>query len=188
MQLRDYSDLKDLKAEAVEIPLNGVTYRAVPEPPAETVLAATGAGGGTVALMEALAASGVDERDPAAMQELAKSNPVLAMRIATAGLTQTERSMKFLSQVLEPDSAQRWLENMRAKPPCPPKEDPETWQPSPRLLADHRRRQITLRQAMAVYQELVQHYSQRPTEPPVSSRNGDGGTGETSTAGAPAEA
>lgn len=184
VQLRDYSNLRQA-TERVEVPLNGEVYFAIPEPAAEVVLAATGMRSGAVELATELMNLNIDQRDPQAMQRLTESNPVLAMRLATAGMSTTERSIKFLQEVLEPESARRWAENMRALPPLPPGADPETWEPTDVELAAHRRRQITLPQCMAVYNALVQHYAQRPTEPSSSSSNGDGGSGGISTAGAP---
>lgn len=184
VQLRDFSELRQA-TERVEIPLNGEVYFAIPEPAAEVVLAATGMQSGAIELATELMNLGIDQQDPAAMQRMTESNPVLAMRLATAGMSTTERSIKFLQDVLEPESARRWAQNMRALPPPPPGVDPETWEPTDAELAAHRRRQISLRQCMAVYNALVQHYAQRPTGPSSSSSNGGDGSGGTSTAGAP---
>lgn len=191
MELRDYSDLRAPAGGRVRIPLNGEVYYANPDPPAETTLAASG----KIPDGLADALSGINVKDPDAMKALEESNPVLLMRLAQAGQSSTERAIKFLQDVLEPESARRWAANMRPRPATPPPPegvDPEkweqTWQPTAGEQEAHNRRLITLRQCVAVYQELIGHYSGRPTAPPSSSENGHGGTGGTSTAGVPAGA
>lgn len=210
MELRDFSDLRTSGTtltdhsgmrtgeDRLRIPLNGQEYWAMAEPPAELILSAMGQVGGGEDLAAELAkltsGSGVGTET---LEQLAQTNPVLMMKVASAGMTQTERSIAFLQAVLLPESARRWAYFMKAppletacdaddprrvpgiEPPVRPTTDDEQ--------AEHRRYMITLRQCMAVYQDLIRAYGGRPTVPPSSSESGHGGTGGTSTAGAPAE-
>jgi hypothetical protein len=199
-ELRDLSDLRTADDEWMVVPLNGERYRVLTEPPAETVLGAMGNVGGGADLAEQLAELQKGGKlDAGTLAELQQSNPVLMMRMAAMGRSQTERSIAFLQAVLEPADARRWAENMRPPPervPCDAN-DPRRLPPDPAEpeavpvraatddeKRDHRRRMITLRQCMGVYQELMAVYSGRPTEPPSSSGNGHGGSGGASTGGA----
>lgn len=174
MQLTDHSALK--RTEPIEIPLNGEIYWAVGDPPAEVPLESMGAFDADElrALAEQLtkqdAGEAFDETDPAAM--------ATAARASAGALSHTQRAMVFMAQVLVPESAERWLANMK---PVDPK-----W--TKKKQEEHQRRQITLPQVMAVYGDLIKEYGRRPTTPPVSSSNGQGGAGGISTAGASAGA
>jgi hypothetical protein len=190
--LDDLSDMKsggaaDAAPDAglIKIPLNGEEYWAVRDPAAETLIAAMGQTTGTGELAAEVAKLGLSSTS---IEAIAEANPVLAMRIAAAGMGQTERAIKFLQDVLTPESARRWANAMRSKPQPPPDADPETWQPTDEEVEAHRKRMITMRQCLGVYQRLMAAYSGRPTVPPSSSSNGHGGTGGASTGGAPAEA
>lgn len=157
MQIQDFTDLKPV-SDDIEIPLNGVVYYADPNPAADLVLAAVGTGG-------------LSDDDIALLVEAANNGqeamtPTQQGRAAVAGMSATTRALRFLQDVLRPESAATWAENMKAKG------TPEA---------------ITLAQCMAVYRALLEVYTGRPTTPPPSSRNGRGGTGRSSTAGARAK-
>jgi hypothetical protein len=167
--LKDYSALK--RTENVEIPLNGEVYYAHGDPPANVPLGSLGAL--EPEDLEAMAAAaqavadgnGEMPADPALLAAVAKASG--------AGMTQTRRALQMLQQVLLPESLQRWELYMRSA-------DPQ-WTDEQK--AHHAARHITLAQVMAVHQDLVAYYGQRPTTPSQSSPNGLGGTGGTSTAG-----
>lgn len=161
MQLEDFSSLKP--TGDIEVPLNGAVYYAVPDPPSEVVLSASGAHI-PEGEMEAIASVIETGEDGATPQVLG-----LAVKASHAA---TRRALQFLQDVLRPESAQRWADNMRVQ-------RDEAGQ-----VVDNPER-ITLAQCMAVYRALVQVYAGRPTEPPSPSQNGHGGTGTTSTAGLP---
>jgi|SRR5215207_731881 len=188
--LEDVSNLREgggvdasPEASLIKVPLNGEVYWAVRDPAAETIMSVMGSASGAGDLATEIQRLGVTGKS---MEEVAADNPVLAVRLASIGLTQTERTIRFLQDVLLPESARRWAENMRAKPPAPPGAG-DDWYPSDEEIEAHRRRTITMRQCLAVHQRLMAAYSGRPTVPPSSSQNGHGGTGGASTAGAPAE-
>lgn len=167
--LNDYSGLK--RTERVEIPLNGEVYYAEPDPPAGTTLASLGAFTpdeitAMATAMKARADDTTEDVDVAVM-----------LQASAAGMNNTRRAVKFMDDVLEPESASRWASNM-----MPAKDD---WTAAQKK--KHAAKHITLAQVMAVYGDLVAHYSNRPTTPSSSSQNGRGGTGGTSTAGASAK-
>jgi hypothetical protein len=190
--LDDLSDLKnggdppsaDPMAGLIKIPLNGEVYWAVRQPAADTMLGNLGSTASAGEIAQELGRLGLDGTS---MDELARVNPVLAIRVAASSMSQTEKSLRFLQEVLLPESARRWRDNMRPLPPMPEGADPDSWYPTDDELAAHRRKAITLPQCMGVYQRLMVVYSGRPTVPPSSSQNGHGGTGGGSTAGAPPE-
>lgn len=165
----DFSNLRDERGgKPIKIPLNGQTYHAIPDPPADLVLEAiTG-----VEVDPELAAR--FEADP---ESLTQSERIL---VAAKGREGRRRQVAFLDQVLDADSAERWAFYMAPLP-----DDPK---PTAQKRRDHEKHRITLPQAQAVYQTLIRIYSAgRPTEAPSSS-NGHGATGTSSTAGAPSEA
>jgi DNA-binding NarL/FixJ family response regulator len=177
MQLNDYSDMK--KGGVITIPLNGETYEAYADPPADVSLESIGAM--NAADLQALAKVIEQQKAGETVALDIENDPqfaAAAMRAGSAGLTHTHRAVMFFQHVLTPESAERWAANMR-----PP--DPEA---SKAEQKKHIARQITLQQVMAVHRELVAVYGGRPTTPPSSSQNGHGGTGGTSTAGASAGA
>lgn len=119
--------------------------------------------GGQV-LMPAISLDGLDQlvgKDQAALQALPAEQQALA---ATAVNRQTLAALQFMDLVLLPDSAQRFAERMRS-----------VTEP------------ITLAQAFEVWRWLLGQYGARPTMPSSPSGNGHDGTGQSSTAGAPAE-
>ena len=163
----DFTHLREARAgKAIAIPLNGTTYHAIPDPPADLVL-------------EAVAGESAVDPDMARRWEADPTSltNAEAIAVAAAGRQERRKRMRFLDAVLEPDSAERWARNMAPLPddPKPTPAQRKKWQ------AEH----ITFEQAQAVYQHLLSMYSGgRPTEAPSSS-NGHGASGATSTAGAP---
>lgn len=95
-------------------------------------------------------------------QDTANVSPEKLTKAADGVKTHTARALQFLDMVLLPDSALRFAERMRSL------ENP-----------------ITLEQTLQVWTWLIAQYSGRPTEPSSPSANGHGGTGTSSTAGAP---
>ena len=162
MQLEDFSNLKPVGD--IEIPLNGLVYYADPNPPSETVLAATGAH---------LADSDVDAIQQVMSQgEQGVTQQVLGIAVK-ASHAATLRALQFLQDVLRPESAERWAANMKVQ-----RDAAGTVVENPAA--------ITLAQCMAVYRALVKVYAEgRPTEPSSPSPNGHDGTGTTSMAGQP---
>lgn len=175
VQLQDFSSLRSPQAEDVIIPLNGETYRAVPEPAADTLLDSVGQVADAQGLAQAL--EGVDVTDEKSLREAVATNPMLAVRLGVGGLSQTEKAIRFLQQVLYPEDAVRFAENMKPAP--------ASWPKAKRTA--HEKRKITLPQALAVYRSLQEHYSGHPTEASPSSQGGAADTGATSTDGAGAE-
>jgi hypothetical protein len=176
-QLTDHSSLK--RGGTIKIPLNGEVYEAMGDPPAEIPLESLGALDaddlGTIAKVMQLHDAGAD------LEAASAADPSLlaaAAKAAGAGMQSTRRALRMLEVVLLPDSLERWQANMR--PPDP------KWAKAKQTA--HRDKMITLQQVMAVYQDLMKEYGRRPTSPSLSSTNGHGGTGGTSTAGAPAGA
>ena len=163
MQIEDFSSLKEV-SDDIEVPLNGVVYYAIPNPPADVVVAA--ASGGTDAQISAAVkamAQGEDRLTPAEQADA-----------TVASRSSLQRAMHFLDQVLRPDSAALWAENMRQAydDDGKPVDNPAA---------------ITLTQCVAVFRALLGVYSGRPTTPPSPSQNGRGGSGGRSTAGARAK-
>ena len=164
----DFSNLREERAgKPIKIPLNGQTYHAIPDPPADLVLdAITG-----VEVDPELAAR--FEADPESLTQAER------ISVAAKGREGRRRQMAFLDEVLDDDSAERWAYYM-APLPAEPK-------PTPQKRREHEKHRITFPQAQAVYQALIKIYSAgRPTEAPSSS-NGHGATGSSSTAGAASE-
>jgi hypothetical protein len=162
----DFSDLRDARAgQPIVIPLNGQTYHAIADPPADLVLAATGLQELPVELMAK------HDADPDSL------TPAERIAMMSASGSSTRRMMAFFDQVLEPDSAERWAAAMKG---------PQQGM-TPAKRRDAAKAKITLEQVKAVYQHLIRVYSGgTPTEAPSSS-NGHGANGPTSTAGAPSE-
>lgn len=179
VRLTDYSKLRTAAPdETIEVPLNGEVYLAYATVPANVQLAAVGTVSETseIAAELALAHAAVGDEDK--LSELAEANPMLAIKLATFGMSATERAVVFLQQVLVTEDAFRWAKNMA---PADPEESEEDQ-------AAHRKRMITLPQVMAVHKDLLEFYAGgRPTEPSSSSVNEDGGNSPSSTAIAPAE-
>lgn len=173
VQLRDYSDLRR-GGEDVEVPLNGVIYMAMAEPPADALLDSVGQVSDAQALATAL--DGVDITDEKSLRAAVGADPILAVRLGVNGMSQTERAIRFVQTVLLPGHVERFARNM-----APP--DPE-WDAETRAAYD--REKIILPQVLGVYKSLQEHYSGHPTEASSSSPDGDGATGPTSTAGAQA--
>lgn len=162
----DFSELRSARAgDRIKIPLNGQHYFAEPEPPADLVLDAIGAGGASVELLTKL------EGDPDG-EGLTTAERAQLM---AQGSSSTRRMLQFMQSVLEPESAERWAQYMRPVPITA----------SAKERKDHDARRITIAQVKAVYSQLLAVYSggNRPTEAPSSS-NGSGATGTTSTGGA----
>lgn len=172
VQLTDYSSMRSPAGEQVTIPLNGVNYHAVPEVASDVMLAAASASV-DVDVADIPAGTTMDNLD-----ELAETNPAVAAKLGKAGLSMVERAQRFMIEVLEPDSLQRWLANCKA---------PERGL-TPAKRKAHLARMITLPQMLAVFKALLAHYAGRPTSPSDSSQNGAGGTGGNSTETVPAEA
>lgn len=109
----------------------------------------------------------LDMTDATAMQgiDIEHATPEDRRRVASAASSQTGKTMAFLDNVLEEESARRFAERMRS-----------TTEP------------ITIEQAFQVWQWLIGEYGSRPTQPSSPSVNGHDGTGTSSTAGAPVEA
>lgn len=109
----------------------------------------------------------LDMTDATALQSVDLEGATLEQRraAASAASSQTAKTMAFLDQVLEEESALRFAERMRS-----------TTEP------------ITIEQAFRVWQWLIGEYGSRPTQPSSPSANGHDGTGTSSTAGAPVEA
>lgn len=171
VQLTDFSSLRKPADEKVTIPLNGVNYHAVAEIAADVMLAAAAASIDVEGLADVPAGTTMDNLD-----KLADSNPVLAAKLGQAGMSMVERAQRFMIAVLEPDSLQQWLTNI--KPPEPGL--------TPAKRKTHLARMITLPQMLAVFKALLAHYGGRPTQPSDSSQNGAGGTGGNSTETVPA--
>jgi hypothetical protein len=174
MQLTDYSDLRS--SEIIEIPLNGQTYEAITDPPGAIVVAMT-----TVDFDPDLIARfgdgklGLDEMDLTAKQ---KADAIRATN------NQARKNLKFLDEVLTPDSAERWRYFFA---PLPSLEGDKTH--PKKTIDEHRKHRITAAQMAAVVRDLVSVYSgRRPTEPSSSSSSGDGGSGQTSTVSAHSKA
>lgn len=180
VQLTDYSNLRpENPIETIDIPLNGEVYRAYSSVPANTHLAAVGTVSETSEIAAELAQAQAALGDEDALQKLVEANPLLGIKLATFGMSATERAIVFLQSVLVTEDAFRWAANM-----SPP--DPES---SPEDQAAHLKRMITMPQVMAVHKALMEKYAGgRPTGPSFSSVNEDDGSGPTSTAGVPVEA
>lgn len=167
VQLEDYSGLR--AQEKVQVPLNGVRYHCVAEVAADLIL---GLGSSTdIDAMPELPAG-------VTLDDLATGDPATAMKLERAGSHRLLQMMDFLRDVMEPESHEQWLANMK----MPAKGI------TPAQRAKHLGRMISLPQMTAVFGALMRHYSGRPTKPSPSSPNGDGGTGTDSTETSPAEA
>jgi hypothetical protein len=118
-------------------------------------------GGGL--LMDVIAIDGLEDLDipTDANAEIGTAQLAAMSRIANA---QSKKMIDFLDEALLPDSQQRFAERMRSR------ENP-----------------ISLTQVFQIARWLLAQYGARPTEPPSSSVNGHGGSGETSMAGAQPE-
>lgn len=167
MQLADYSHLKAPPGEKLTIPLNGVNYHAVVDPPADVVLSAAQHDAGSDGL--------ADLPTGVSLEQLASDDPVIAAKLQRTEASGLVRIMRFFEDVLEPDSYDRWKTNMRR---------PDKGL-TPAKRQQHAERMITFPQLLAVFKDLVGHYSGRPTAPSSPSQNGDDGTGGTSTETAP---
>lgn len=184
VKLDDFSHLREGR-ERVEIPLNGATYWAIPEPPADVLMEATQlASGPELAELQRLvekAAAGTDEE-----RALLEADPGTQLAAARMGGDMAVRAVRMLQAVLEPESLERWVANMK---PYPPLEEGATaakrkrWEEG---RAQHDRERISAPQLMSVWRGLMAHYGGRPTTPSGSSVNGSGSGGGTSMAGAPA--
>lgn len=169
MELTDYSALRAAPGTRIRIPLNGVHYFAEADVPADLILDA---------VLDDAASAVRDLPEGMSMEELAEANPGLAGKLSAAGSSSFTKALAFMREVLEPDSWEQWEANMRR---------PEKGL-TPKKRQEHQARYITVAQLLAVFKDLVRHYCGRPTGPSSSSQNGDGGTGGTSTGGAPPEA
>lgn len=167
----DFSHLRETE-DTIPIPLNGATYYAVAHPPAQAVMAATAAPIDE-ATAEELRRSGVT--DQAGLQQLAERDMVLALRMSAMSSSNMERAIKFLQDVLVPESRAPFAAAMAPLPDGA----------SPEQAEHHQRVAITMPQVLAVYRSLIQHYTGRPTEPSPDSAQPDGGTGQSSTANVP---
>ncbi len=177
MQLTDHSGLRRHGPEAdkpIEIPLNGQVYFAVPEVPVHSIMTAIGQSQKMEDIADQLASSGVtDLTDEDALQRLTEQNPALALKLGVAGTSRAERAVKFMQDCLLPESLARWVHFMWPANPEWPEADREA----------HAKSRIILPQLLAVFNDLVAHYSGgRPTEPSLPSSPGHGGTGGSSTA------
>lgn len=85
------------------------------------------------------------------------------VRALEASQNEIQRVYQFLDQVLLPESAQRFAERLRL----------------------NGEEAIDIEQVFNVYHFLVTQYGNRPTQPPLPSRNGHGVVGTSSTAGVP---
>jgi hypothetical protein len=172
VELKDFSDLRT--DEEVVIPLNGIKYRALANPPAQLIVeATTAASSAELALVVR------------AMQEDASLSAEERAQVQSVSRESTAKALKFLDRVLEPESAARWAHYMR---PLPTVEEGADRDPTQAEVEDHQEHAITLRQCVAVYQQLVVHYAGRPTEAPSPSKSGRGASGGRSTAGRRAKA
>ncbi len=162
----DFSHLRDARAgAAITIPLNGQKYHAMPDPPADLVLDLVA---GEIGVDPELATRW-EAGGPEALTQAE------AIGIAQVSRNQRVKQVRFLEQVLDAESLERWKTYM-----SPLKEGATTAERN--RWNKHR---ITLEQALSVVKHLLRVYSEgRPTEA-VSSSNGHGDTGLTSTAGAP---
>lgn len=170
MELTDFSALKDERSGTpIRIPLNGVVYMADPNPAADVILEAIGAKAEDEVDVTLAAKMIAEGEDGLSTGEKAKLN--------ASGMSATRRMLRFLDNVLEPQSLEKWLANMRPA-------DPE-WDARKRNA--HEKVRITMPQLKAVFQALLAAYSGGPTAAPSSSSNGHGAAGPTSTAGAQPE-
>lgn len=173
MQLTDYSQLRS--TELIEIPLNGKIYKAVTDPPGAIVLAMTTVDFDPDLIEKATGADGGLDQSSLTPKETADT--------IRAANSQARKQLRFLDEVLTPESAEEWRYFFA---PLPALEDGKA---HPKKTTDeHKRHRITAGQMAAVVRDLVSLYSgRRPTEPLSSSSNGGSGSGQTSTASAPSK-
>lgn len=167
----DFSSLRETE-DTIPIPLNGATYYAVAHPPAEAVMRATASPIDDETAQQLQAAGVTDETG---LQKLGETNMVLAIRMAAASGSNMERAIRFIQEVLVPESRSAFAAAMRPLPDGA----------SPEQAAMHQKVAITMPQILAVFRALIGHYTGRPTAPPPDSVRSDGGTGQTSTVSVP---
>lgn len=173
MVIEDFSYLRPPE-DRIPIPLNGATYYAVADPPAEVIVAAT-ASPIDEATATRLQAAGVTNE--ASLANLVETDLVTALRLSAVGSTNMERAIRFIQQVLEPASRRPFADAMRPLPEDPP--------PTAEQIADHDRVRITMPQVTALYRALLAQYTGRPTVPSSPSPAGHDGNGQSLTESVP---